>query len=393
MNDPRYIEDIFLKFIDTMRYENLYMQPHDRSAAVSFYTKINEGQALTKKQADYVLKILNKYRNVLKPVYDYENMLELPQWRNPFRVIDTSRKVWIDKNFHGSPVVCLKFPFNLKDDFEKEFVTSENSRGGGIWNPQKKVREMQLYESNLIQIQTFCRQHDFEFDSSFISAVESMEEIWNNENKFLPISIISNGTVVLQNANETTIEYFEGHKTGKISNDLLLAKNMGYLYSGKPKSFIEKIASSPTNKFWVKTMEEFLTLCYQTDGKVCILLERTSDGLDWIKQLAQNIDNLGYERSDFRICFRTSNKEDPEFNEWVSKNKFGGKIDSAKFLIFQHKPAKWLFKKENDVIIVASNDLIPSLNNVSRSLFKHHPCVINVGEFKPVKNKEDIIEL
>ena len=393
MNDPRYIEDIFLKFIQIFQSERLSMQHHDRSAAYSFQTKIANGEALTKKQADYVLKILSKYRNVTKPDYDYEHMLELPQWKNPFRVIDQAMKVWIDKDFHGSPLLCLKFPFSLKEEFEKEFINDSNPRGAGIWDPQRKARVLPLYDSNLIQIQTFCKMHNFEFDQNFIDCIESLEHIWNNEEQFLPRSMIINGNVEIINANEDSKLYFDENRTGKISNDLLLAKNMGYLYQGKIKTFVEKISSSASNKFWVKTMAEFLTLCYQADGKICILLERSSNSLEWIKDLAKNIDNFGYDRNDFRICFRTSNKEDPDFNEWVSKNKFGGKIDTAKFLIFQHKPAKWLFKKENDVIIVASNELIPSMNNIARALYQHHPCVINIGEFKPVKNKEDIVEL
>ena len=76
----------------------------------------------------------------------------------------------------------------------------------------------------------------------------------------------------------------------------------------------------------------------------------------------------------------------------IRDNGFGGKIDGAKFLIFNQKPAKWLFKEEKDVTILASNNLFAGGQTMIRHLLKNHPCVVYVGDIAPTV-QEELIEL
>ena len=117
MKEPFYIEDIFLKFFDTMSTNRIFMQPNDRSAAVSFYTSLNSNIQLTENQAKYILRILTKYRNTCQPYYDFIIHLEQPLWKNSFRIIDQSKKVWVEQD--GREIwMCFKFPFLSKNFFE-----------------------------------------------------------------------------------------------------------------------------------------------------------------------------------------------------------------------------------------------------------------------------------
>ena len=79
MTVPYYIEDIFVEFIDIVIYRgNISMQYQDTSAAHSFYQTIAAGGRFTQNQANYVLKILHKYRKSAKPFLDYEDRLASP---------------------------------------------------------------------------------------------------------------------------------------------------------------------------------------------------------------------------------------------------------------------------------------------------------------------------
>ena len=393
MTIPYYIEDIFIEFVDICSMHGVPLQYQDRSAAHSFYQNIQQGNHFTENQAKYVIKILYKYRNVMKEYLDYEDKLELPQWKNPFRVIDLSMKVWVEHD-GDLPWICFKFPFQIKESFDEEFKIWNQSVGArSIWDKERKIRKLQLYDFNLIQIYEFAKRSNFEIEDSFMDAMAAIEEIWQSSELVSKRCQVNEDEVSLVNAGEDAINYFNNHKTQSISHNLLLAKNMGYLLDKHPASIIEKIASSPTNTFWIKSEEEFIKLAYETSGKIAIILDRSEESLPWIKNLAETIDRCGFDKSDFRVCFRASNEIDPDFNKWVSKNNFGGKIDTAKFLIFQHKPAKWLFNGENDVIIVASNSLLPSTNTTTKAIFKSHPCVVHIGEYKPTRQKDDIIEL
>ena len=394
MKVPYYIEDIFVEFFDFSRDYGVSMQHQDRSASLSFYQTIMKGDYFTENQAKYVLKILYKYRIVMKAHLDYEDRLEIPQWKNPFRVIDNSKRVWVEFSELELPWICFKFPFQLKDEFDEEFRAWNQSTGSrSVWNRERKIRMIQLYDFNIIQIYEYVKKAEFEIENSFMDAMAGVEEIWQSSNLFTTQSTITDGTVELVNADEDAINYFEKNKINRIGHDLVLAKNMGYYLNTKPTNQIERIAASKSNTFWIKDKEEFIKLAYETSGKVAIILDRSDDALPWIRELAETIDQCGFDKQDFRVCFRASNEIDPEFNKWVNKNKFGGKIGTAKFLIFQHKPAKWLFNGENDVIIVASNDLLPPTNSTTRAVFSNHPCVVYIGDFKPTKQKDDIVEL
>jgi hypothetical protein len=89
------------------------------------------------------------------------------------------------------------------------------------------------------------------------------------------------------------------------------------------------------------------------------------------------------------------NKEDDDgFNSWVSENGFGGKVQDGKFLIFLHKPAKWLFKVQEDVKILVSNNIYPTTNATTGAWYNSHPCVIFLGDIKPSEQRgRKIVEL
>ena len=393
MTVPYYIEDIFIEFVDLCSMNSVPLQYQDRSAAHSFYQNIQQGNNFTENQAKYVIKILYKYRNVMKEYLDYEDRLELPQWKNPFRVIDLSMKVWVEHD-GDLPWICFKFPFQIKELFDEEFKLWNNfGKSRSVWDKERKIRKLQLYDFNLIQIYEFVKTNNFEIEDSFMEAMSAVEEIWQNSHAFLKKCSITETGVKLINATEDAKTYFLENRTDSIEQNLFLAKSMGYILDKNPTNNVEAIASSSSNTFWIKTQEDFLTLAYQTPGKIAIILDRSSQSLPWIKELSETIEKCGFDKKDFRVCFRASNEIDPDFNKWVSQNKFGGKIDTAKFLIFQHKPAKWLFNGENDVIIVASNELLPSTNSTTKAMFNNHPCVVYIGEYKPTKQKDNIVEL
>ena len=390
MENLYYIEDIFCEFMSTVSQGAIGLQHYDRKAAFSFYTTISNGQALTENQAKYVLKILFKYRNVAKVFFDYEDKLDTPMWKQSFRVVDNSKKIWIEQDENNQIWICLKFPYAFKDTFDTEL---EYIPKASFWNAERKIRTLKFYQHNVIQLYEWAKEHGFELSDEFMKAVTEVEEIWQNSEHYEMQSDVIGGEVFLINADDDAQNYFDNKKTGVTQKDLYLAKSMGFNYVNKPKTKIEKIAKSSSNLFWVKSQLEFLQLAYQIDGKVAIILDRNDDAMVWVKDLANLLDQSDYDRNDFRVCFRTSNKVDPEFNKWVTDNQFGGKIESAKFLIFLHKPAKWLFNSENDVIMYATNEILPSTNSHSRALYQSHPCVVYVGGIKPVEKEEEIIEL
>ena len=395
MLPSQYVEDIFLQFYDLAAIDQIVLQPQDHTACSSFYSVIIQGKELTQNQANFILKLLSKYQSSLKKSsLDYTDALQNPQWRTSFRILDLSKKIFVEKDNTGTVQVCVKFPYQLKKEFDDEFEDQRNIVSKSIWDPERKLRQLSVYDTNLIQLYEFALTHKFEIDDTFMIALAEVEEIWQNQEEVLPFSSIRNNWVVLGNSSAETDEWFKTHSSGLIDNDLLLAKSMGYQYSDKPHTMIEKIAASDSNSFWIKNNTEFLNLCNSVTGRVCIILDRTSNTLDWLNQFINDADTAGIDRNEIKVCFRESKEQDTGINEWIKTNGVGGKVETGRILIFEFKPAKWLFKEKESVKLLVSNNLYPPTNQLTKDWVGSHPCVIYLGDIKPSEQRgQNIVEL
>ena len=94
MSKLSFVEDIFLTFYSLTSTGVVLIQTSDESAINSFYNVIRNNQQFTENQANFLLKILTKYKNqILAQGVECTNELRTPVWKNTFRVLDLSRKI------------------------------------------------------------------------------------------------------------------------------------------------------------------------------------------------------------------------------------------------------------------------------------------------------------
>ncbi len=396
MTSSIFAEDIFLRFYALVQNGQLSVQHQDFGPILSFHTKIEDGNQLTKNQADYIIKILEKYKNMSAMLgVDYRQDMQSVKWKLPFRVLDLTKSIYVEKNSNGRLDVCLKFPFQLKKEFDEEInVNLNGSNRVSHWDSEDKVRRLSLYDFNLVTLYEFARKHGFDIDDSFMSVLADVEEIWQNADQITPYCTIEKSLVTLHNASPEVKEWWVYNHRQKVDNDLLLAKSMGFLLKQSPKTMAEKIASSPENAFWIKTNEELFALTSSLQGRVCIVLDRSSDTLAWLKNFVATADSYSVPREEIKVCFRDHKDSKSGLNEWVKLAGVGGKVEDGKILIFESKPAKWLFKDEQDVKLLVTNNIYPPTNSMAKDWFSSHPCVVFLGETKPTEQRgQRIVEL
>jgi hypothetical protein len=395
MLSSRYIEDVFIEFYNLAMIDEWPMQPQDITAAGSFYSVLIQSKELTQNQANFILKLLAKYQNyAIRSSLDYQELIKAPEWKNPFRILDLSKKIFVEKDNDGSVWVCAKFPYQLKKEFDTEFEEPKSPVNKAIWDAERKLRKLYIYDTNLIQVYEFAQRHNFEIDDTFMIALGEVEEIWQTQDEILPYSTQLGDTVLLENSSTETFEWWQKNYTGNYQIDLLTAKSMGFLYSGKPTNTVEKIAASASNSFWIKTNADLFQLYKSINGKVAVVLDRTANTLEWLQSFINDADNAGILRSDIKVCFRESKDQNTGLNDWIKENDVGGKVEDGKILIFEFKPAKWLFKEQEHVIMLVSNNLYPSTNQITKDWFATHPLVIYLGDIKPSEQRgQTIVEL
>jgi len=395
MLSSTFVEDIFLRFYTLVQSGQVSVQHQDFSPILSFHDKVEDSEELTQNQRNYIVKLLEKYKNLAAMTgYDYKSELASSTWKSKLRVLDLSKRIYVEE-VEGKLWVCLRFPFQLKKQFEQEIGISElASLKTSFWDHEERVRKLSFYDCNLIQIYEFVQHNNFEIDDSFMIALSAVEEIWQNADDVVPYSELTNLGVQLRNAPTETMEWWNSHYTEGVSTDLLTAKSMGFPLRKNPVNLVEKIASSTENTFWLKTNAELFSLCNSVSGKVCIILDRTSNTLQWLQNFVADADKSGVSRDEIKVCFRDNKESKTGINDWIKVAGVGGKVEDGKILIFESKPAKWLFKDQVDVKLLVTNNIYPLTNTLTRDWFTSHPCALYLGDIKPSEQRgQKIVEL
>jgi len=394
MLSSEFAEDVFVEFYKLVAQQKISIQGQDFSPISSFHEKIINGGELTKNQANFLVKLLEKYKTIsVAAGLDYRNQLNNLKWKKLFRVLDLSKKIYVELR-ENKLEICLKFPYQLKKEFEDEIERRETLHAHSFWDPDNKVRRLDFYHYNLITLYEFVCKHNFEIDDTFMNVLSDVEEIWQNSEDAIPYSELGIYGVQLTNASDETVEWWQSNKASSINKDLLLAKSMGFLYREKPRNLVEKIAASQENSFWIKTNQDFFELSKSFSGKICVLLDRSSSTLPWLQNFVVDAENCEVNREEIKVCFRDNKESTTGLNEWIKIAGVGGKVETGKILIFESKPAKWLFKSTNDVTLLVTNNIFPPTNTMARDWFMCHPCVIYLGDTRPTETKgQKIVEL
>jgi hypothetical protein len=389
MFNSHYIDDIFIDLyvsVTGSMQDYMVVQTVDRRAIESFYTTLSNGGSLTESQAKYILRLLQKYKHTLTRFYDYTDLLKDPKWSKPFRVIDLTRRIWVEQE-RNEIMLALKFPYSVKDHFDNDIISTDYTRIRSKWDSERKVRLVNAYDLNLTKLNIWLEEHGFEIDETYEDFIATVDEILNDDEEILPGSIVENGSVTLINPHPEALTYFNSNKSNNVENDLFLAKSMGFTYKGKPESTIEKICSFDETKFRIPDLGRAFLLSESIVGKKVIILDRASDYHSWMKNLYNFLINHNIDVNKFVFCHRENNSNNPEFNEWIKEVGFGGKTDEAEYLIFVHRPRKWLFSNEVDVKIVFTTGLWDSRDNITRAFLDSSCCEISLAESKPTENR------
>ena len=399
MSNNPFIEDIFIDLADTIMAGSIIVPQVDYDPIISFYNTILTGKQLTKKQADYLVRLLIKYQTVYESVANISiaNAIASPVWKQPFRTLDYSKSISVVTDSTGISYIHLKFPFALKDLFIAEFA-NVRGKSPAMWDPEEKVQKIKIHDINVIQLYEFVKKNNFDVADDFLSVVSQVEEIWASEEEFSPMSYVVDNSVEIVNYSKLAKDYFDQNKSNSVVKDLFLARSMGYpLANSDNTNRLDRLFSSKETNFWIRDLKDCFKFIKDVDSyPIVLFLDRASNVMDDVITFCEAFKFAGFDESSIRVCFRFSNDEEggKTFNQWIKDNGLGGKMTSGKIFICQHKPPKWMLSSDFTPKILISNSLYPSTSQQTSHFIKHHHTVFYVGNVKPSMNKEyRIVEL
>jgi hypothetical protein len=353
-----FIEDLFLSFYNNkVLYNSVILSDRDLSSAIDFAHIIHTNRFLTEKQGKYITYILKRYNNE-----DLSNA----KWKMQFRVLDTEKKIWIENS-----LIHMKFPYSRA--FIEEFPSLPRK-----YDAQMHCIIFSPYVVSIFKLLDFVSRHKFIIDTTFYEMISYFESVYNDVEDLIPHSTIIDGTVYLINASTDAQEYFDLRKNNNVNHDLLLAKDMNFLYNLKPTTGIERIAASEENTFWITNYEKFFDLCLHVDGKICIVLDDSK--LDeWVTVFLRRLKFTNFDINDIGIYKKKYNSIQVDGTVVNLTNNYKDK----KIIIFHRAPEKWIFEKDIHISIIATNWIYPSPNIYVKEWMVSHPLVCYLGDIKP----------
>lgn len=397
MLNSQYIEDTYIEFYQRLLTNFWTVPAKETEALSSFYVVCVDNKAFTEKQANYMITLMRKYKDtVCDETFDCLDSLNNPIFKNQFRVIDENKKAYIEKSTNGEILICFKFPYAFKATFDKEISQLTENKNSFKFDHEAQARKINFYEINLMIVYEFAVAHNFEIDESILHAVSETETAWDNQDELVPVANALENNTTIRAKNQHSNEFFDNFKTGSRLPDIFLAKTMGYpaRLEKSPEHPIEKIAVSKSNTFWIQENSKLFEIYKILNCKIAIILDRNDNIEQWIKNFTAEAENHSIEKSKIKVCFRDTAGRNKDFNEWIRSNQHGGKVAEGDIYIFDHKPAKWLFKEPNYVkIIVTTTKFMPTAP-ITKELINVHPCAVYLSDIKPtVKGNKKLVKL
>lgn len=386
MSSYKHIEDYYIDVYDKIFME---IESVDQQATQNFYSLMHQGKPLTERQASFCVKLLKKYRKIIKLHGLDSELIDDPIWKKPFRILDSTKHISICQD-DDEIYLCLKHPFIFKEKFEQEVLNSEKVYDS-IWNDDKKERYYPIYKCNLILVRDFAEKYQFSLSEEFLDVVASAEQIWNDQEFYEPLCEIIENRVELKNYDESALAFFQENKTDDLVKDIFLAKKLGYRLSDefKKQDIVYKVASTHSNFFHIEKIEKIFELHKKIGGKLTVLVDEEKAKL---KNFIDSALFHGYSRDEVKVGFRESNNSNStsEFNAWIKEQGLGGDLKSAKILIFKTKPPKWLMKAESDVSIILINGAFAPSSEITQRWIENHHCVIFLDDVPPSTKRENV---
>ena len=187
---------------------------YDVSVIESMAEQALTNQPFTQRQADLACRIILKYARQLAAKCVDVSPVENPQWRTAIRVMDYSRRAYIEDD-----VIILRFPYN-SNTIETIRAFTKTSQGAAAWSRTNKRWEFALTEYNLSWVVAWCISNEFDIDPAITVLFDKLTEV-EASNYAIELCLTESGSLSIRNAANTLVDYVNANLGGFELSNLL----------------------------------------------------------------------------------------------------------------------------------------------------------------------------
>ena len=400
----KYVEDIILE-LSGVNQNGLWigrkpfeLSKFDLKFVDSFAISLIEGKQLTEPQRNVVIKILLRNKSRLSAVYnlDIDSFFSNPPWKNPPRVIDKSKKIYIN---HDRACVCLKSPYDQTViDKIKSFGKENPHYLRYQFDSNTKMYIFPLDEKHVKFLAT--NFDEFEKDSEILEIYEKIKKIESEPEKYIPMICFDGDKYFYKNTHASIPQpskdelfevLLEAGKYGiSVWDDNIEQMLNQDSFCPMSKRFI--LHSHLSSPFLVKNDEinniGLFKKLIDSNDKVLFIINGNHQELP---KLISQLKDLNYNADQISVLFRTSNPKFNSVNEFIKEKKINNKVsDNIKFFFVDYaKPiTKIILENEInfDIVFLYANEFDYGLiSHTTRTFLLNCKNVVSTFDFSMSK--------
>lgn len=350
-----YIEDVITKVGTQWFYSGnntdfeTFLRTKDFEIISNMSDQLASGDALTEKQANLALRILNKNSLAISDIVpDIFNTLVSPSWKYKFRVLPTLREISIKEVEETSPTphkrtaITLSFPYDhsLVEEFKnRNYKTHDIHRGS--WNSRIKLWVFPLTEKNILYLGDKLLEMGFQASEDFLNYYNELVTARAEFEKHIPMLTY----------NHDKFEIVNGHPsipqpdTESVAEALFFARKYGVtvwdetvdkMLTNHGNDVTRKILNSTKNdRVWVNhdeiQIDNFNDLVYY-GGNILIVVPGGSE-YALTKKWVEYLNRIGISNKEISVMFRLPN-EQANFNTYVREQQLNNPVDENTRIVF-----------------------------------------------------------
>jgi hypothetical protein len=365
------------------RQLNIKLDNKDKAILKSISNQISKNLALTDRQAEMLLRKIQRYQSALEiNGVNVNEILEKKMTRQPLRIIDRTQTIALitDREKNQEQIVVTHQKTKKFDDLWSG--TRKKIQGRTTETFSQKI--FPLNENNLVAVLDMMTFLDFEVGEEITEYLEKIEKIHDTPEKYQPCLEIVDGVLEIKNlsaaVSEKILENYKNLEKEDFLSFLSLLKNhkislkspkilekIKNIYPDENTDLAEKIIFSKSSRLRISPEHHDLekiveTLILLKSHPILVILEENEHILTQMKILVENFKKFFSER-EMTVFFRlpSSEKHSLEFSKFVKEQKLNNFIDEKIKVVFISKqripkPLMTAAWKPNTALMLARND-------------------------------------